>query len=72
MDDERSGGVAGYRIEHHTERGVAVVRHLVNPDPVIIDHVIDRVFAGRLPHRVGRVYLERWPWTPSSARQWST
>ncbi len=48
MDDERSGGVAGYRIEHHTERGVAVVRHLVNPDPVIVDHMIDRVFQETL------------------------
>ncbi len=48
MDDERSGGVAGYRIEHHTERGVAVVRHLVNPDPLIIDHMIDRVFQETL------------------------
>ncbi len=48
MADESSSGVAGYRIEHHTERGTAVVRHLVNPDPVTIDHMIDRVFQETL------------------------
>ncbi len=48
MDDERSGGVAGYRIEHHTDRGTAVVRHLVNPDPVATDSMIDRVFQETL------------------------
>ncbi len=48
MADERSGGVAGYRIEHHTERGVAVVRHLVNPDPAAISSMIDRVFQETL------------------------
>ncbi len=48
MADERSGGVAGYRIEHHTERGVAVVRHLVNPDRAAISSMIDRVFQETL------------------------
>ncbi len=48
MAEESSGGVAGYRIEHHTSRGPAVVRHLVNPDPVTIDRMIDRVFQETL------------------------
>ncbi len=48
MDDERSGGVAGYRIEHHTSQGTAVVRHLVNPDPLAIDRMIDQVFQETL------------------------
>ncbi len=44
MDDESRNGVAGYRIEHHTPQGVAVVRHLVTPDPLAISSLIDQVF----------------------------
>ncbi len=48
MNGESRSGVAGYRIEHHTSQGAAVVRHLVNPDPLAIDHMIDHVFQETL------------------------
>ncbi len=48
MAEESSSGVAGYRIEHHTEQGVAVVRHLVNADPVAMSSLIDDVFQETL------------------------
>ncbi len=48
MVEESSSGVAGYRIEHHTSQGAAVVRHLVNPDPVAIDRMIDQAFQETL------------------------
>ncbi len=54
MADESSSGVAGYRIEHHTEQGVAVVRHLVNPDPLAISPRIDDVFQETLAGLLAR------------------
>ena len=48
MADERGSGVTGYRIEHHTHQGAAVVRHLVNPDPLAISRLIDQVFQETL------------------------
>ncbi len=48
MAEESSSGIAGYRIEHHTSQGAAVVRHIVNPDPVAIDRMIDQAFQETL------------------------
>ncbi len=36
MAEERSSSAAGYRVEHHTPQGTAVVGLLVDPDPVAI------------------------------------
>ena len=48
MDEGSRSGAAGYRIEHHTPQGTAVVRHLVHPDPGAISRLIDQIFQETL------------------------
>ncbi len=44
MDGEGSDVSVAFRIEHHTEHGTSVVRHLVELDRRAISRLISRVF----------------------------
>ncbi len=44
MAEERGSGVPGYRIEHRTQQGTAVVQLLINPDPLAIRSLVAPIF----------------------------
>ncbi len=44
MDGEGIEASVAYRIEHHTEQGTTVVRHLVDLDRRAVSSLISRVF----------------------------
>ncbi|MDP9473258.1 MAG: hypothetical protein M3Q71_21780, partial [Chloroflexota bacterium] len=70
MDGEGSDVSVAFRIEHHTEHGTSVVRHLVELDRRAISRLISRVFEEVL---AGVPVESRvsWSWSRRAPAGWS-